>query len=376
MKTHFVALAALLASAGIAFAQGAIEPETLTVEPRISEGGHVFVMNFGINGPSQIIVLNADDLSLEGTVTAGTFAQMLMTTDKDAFYTSGAYLSRYTYGDIEGVIQEWDPVSLELRREFIVSSKMAPALSQRGLLKRSADGAFLIVQNATPATSVTIVDVNAGEPIAEIPTPGCWTAYPTLEATAFTSLCGDGTLAKYTYSADGSFAGPVKSEKIFDAETEPLWGHAVRVGDDLVYMSYGGTLFLVDDAGEKPELSGKFTFAEEGWAPSGYNLMAYHEPSDTMFILMHQNPFDGSHKVPAEEIWAVNMADQAVVGRFAAHGEGSITVGGEEEPVLLGLDHMGGVHSYTVTMGETVDGNQTASKEGVVFFGTDLIADF
>ena len=121
--TFFVTLTALTLTAVPALAQDTnIQPETLTVMERIPEGPHVYVMDFAINGSSQVLVLNADDLSLVGTIGAGTFAQMLMTPDEETLYTGSFYMRRYTYGDIEAVIHEWDPQTLIAKREFTVSA--------------------------------------------------------------------------------------------------------------------------------------------------------------------------------------------------------------------------------------------------------------
>ena len=377
MKHHLVVAFTALAAAGApSLALAEIQPETLTVQPRISEGGHVYVMDFGINDSSRIVVLDADDLGLQGTIGAGTFAQMRMNADRKTLFTSSAYFSRYSYGDVEAVVHEWDPATLARKREFTISNKMVQGLSQRGVLNVSADGNFLVVQNATPATSVTIASLAEGKDIAEIPTPGCWTAYPSAKGTAFTAICGDGTLAKYGYAADGSFSQGAKSDKIFDADTDPLFGDALRVGDNLVYVSYGGTLHVVDDSGDRPVLVRKVDFAEDGWAVSGYNLMAYHEPSGTLFVLMHDQPFDGSHKVPAKEIWAIDMKTDKVVGRSSAQGVSNITVSADADPVLFGLDHMGGVHRFDVTLGDKVTLEQTAATEGVAAFPTMLVTDF
>ena len=377
MKRQLVVALSVLAISGLAaFAQEAIEPETLTVQERIPEGPHVYVMDFGINGSSPIYVLNADDLSLVGSMGAGTFATMTMSADKSTLFSASSYLRRYTYGDVEAVIHAWDSQALSAKKEFMVSPKLAQALSQRGTLNVSADGRHLLVQNATPATSITIADAVEGRELGEIPTPGCWTAYPSVEGTAFTTLCGDGTVAKYTYGPDGTAGEPAKSDKIFDADADPLYSDAVRVGGKLVYVSFGGTLYIVDDSGEKPVLDRTVPFSEEGWAPGGYNLMAYSEPTNTLFILMHSNPAEGSHKSPGEEIWAIDMDSMTVVGRSEAHGESSIAVSGGETPVLFGIDHLGSVHRYDVAMGDTVGLTQTATREGVAIFPTMIVTDF
>lgn len=378
MKNHHIfAVSVLLASGGLAFAQETnIQPETLAVDARISEGEHLYVMDMGISGSSSIYVLNASDLSLEGNIGSGTFSQMLMSPDGSTVYTASMFMRRYTYGDVESVLGEWDSQTLKGKREIIISNKLAQTLSQKGALNLSADGSFMMIQNATPATSVSIIDLAAGKELAEIPTPGCWTAYPSVKGTAFTTICGDGTIAKYSYTADGSFGNPGDSEKIFDPDEDPIFGNAVRVDGNLVYVSYAGALIIVDDSGDTPALVKKVSFAKDGWAPSGYNLMAYHEASKTLFVTMHPNAFDGSHKVPAEEIWAINMDSDQVVGRSAAHGESNITLSGGKTPMLFGVDHMGGVHRYEITLGDTVTVNEAAAREGVAIFATVLATDF
>ncbi|MFV0292243.1 MAG: amine dehydrogenase large subunit [Paracoccus sp. (in: a-proteobacteria)] len=378
MKQYLIAtISTLVASGSLAMAQETdIQPETLIVEERISEGEHVFIMDMGIATPSQISVLNADDLSMEGNIGAGNFSQMMISPDHSSIYTASVYMSRYNYGDIEAVLHEWDAATLTAKREFVINDKLAQTLTQKGTLNLSADGAFMIVQNATPATSVSVINMADGTEVAEIPTPGCWTAYPAVEGSAFTMLCGDGTVAKYSYTAEGSAGDPGKSEKIFDADADPLFGNAHRVDGNLVYISYSGSLYVVDDSGDVPVLTKTIDFAEDGWAPSGYGLMGYHEPSKTMFVTMHQNPSDGSHKMPAAEIWAINMDSGQVVGRGEASGESNITVSGGENPVIFGTDHVGGVHRYDVVLGDEVTITKATSRDGVALFPTLLVTDY
>ncbi|MFV0386605.1 amine dehydrogenase large subunit [Paracoccus sp. (in: a-proteobacteria)] len=378
MKQHLVtSLTALALTCGIAKAQeGMIEPETLTVEERISEGGHVFVMDMGLNGPSSIYVMNAGDLSVEGNIGAGTFSQMRFSDDRRALFTASIYMSRFTYGNVEGVVHEWDPATLMARREFNVSEKTAQTLTQAGALNLSGDGTRLFVQNATPATSVNVVDLADPAVQTEVPTPGCWTAYPTRDGAAFVTLCGDGTIRKFTVAADGGVGAPAQSDKIFDPDADPLFGNAVRVGDELVYLSYAGTLYMVDDSGEVPVLTGKAAFAQDGWGPSGYGLMTYHAPSDMLFVTMHSGLADGTHKAPAEEIWAIDMGSREVVARGKANGESNIAVAGSQDPVLFGLSHHGSLHRYDVTPGDPVTIYETASREGVAAFPTLVATDF
>ncbi|TMV92317.1 hypothetical protein FGG78_07930 [Thioclava sp. BHET1] len=372
-------LAALLlcAAAPGAFAQDAsIKPEKLTIRPHISDGPHLFVLDFGMNGSSPIYVYDTKDFKLEGSIGTGSFGQMLMSPDKKTLYTASDYLSRYTYGTVESVIHEWDAYTLEKKREFTISPKMAQTISQTSVLNLTSDGDFLLVQNATPATSINVVDLKAGKDLVEIPTPGCWGDYPTLKGNAFTTICGDGKIVKYSFTADGKVAEPTKSAQIFDPDKDPIFTHGVRAGNDMIYVSYSGHLYAVDGAGDVPVVTKDFAFGEAGWAPSGNALLAYDPAAKLLFVQMHSNPSDGSHKNPAEEIWAVNLETEKVVGRSKANGETGIFLSGGDTPELFGIDYMGGAHRYEIANDGTGKLTLKNSSEHVAIFPTIAATDF
>jgi hypothetical protein len=64
-----------------------------------------------------------------------------------------------------------------------------PGLPYKGLARPSSDGRWLFVQNATPASSVTVVDLKARKFAAEIPTPGCWIVIPSQSAAIASPRC-------------------------------------------------------------------------------------------------------------------------------------------------------------------------------------------
>ena len=374
MNKATACILALCASAGPAMAD--LAPETLTIDETIEPGPNVLVMDFGMTGSSPVYVLGAADLALKGNIGAGTYGQMVLSPDGKTLYTVSDYLERYVYGEVHAVVHEWDVQTLSARREFEISNRFAQAESQPGLLTLSADGGFLLVQNATPATSVTIVDLAKGAGIAEVPTPGCWTAIPAATGPRFTTICGDGTLTSFGYGADGSFTPPAKSAKIFDADSDPLFANPVRVGGKLVYASFGGSLVVVDDSGAVPVLDRTVPFAVEDWAPGGSEVLAYHPGSDTIFVMMHKGREDGLHKAPAEEIWALDAATFAVKGRSPASGETGIHVSGGASPDLFGVTHHGALVKYTVTPGATVTLTKAAEREGVAIFPTLISSDY
>jgi methylamine dehydrogenase heavy chain len=328
------------------------QPETLTVKEAIDPGPNVFVANQSWDGASTVNVLSADDLSRKGNLAVGLTVQFVTSADAKTGYATSVYMKRYTYGPVEAVLQEFDIPTLSVKREIVIPNKMAQVASTKSFLRLSADEKYAFVQNATPATSVTVVDLAAGKPIAEVPTPGCFSIYPAASGIAFSTLCGDGTVQKFTVAADGTFSAPATSEKIFDADSDPLFVQAERVGDNLVFVSFTGNVYTLADAGEKVTLVDKHSFVEGvdgGWRPGGVEIMAYNGTHDVLFLTMHPDGKEGSHKDAGKEVWAYRVADKELLSRSEVEDTTSIAVTGGTEPVLFALnDEEGAMVRYEV----------------------------
>jgi len=180
---------------------------------------------------------------------------------------------------------------------------------------------------------------------SEVPIPGCWGAYPAQQGYKFTSLCGDGTVITVTLSETGELASKAISAKLFDPEGDPLFTHAERSGEDLVFVSYGGSVYRISDKGEKAAVVDKFSFvdgAEGGWAPGGHELIAYNRAHNMLFVLMHSESYDGSHKDDAEEVWAIDLGQKRALYKSAAKGVSNIaaTPGAAPKLFAMGEDDM------------------------------------
>ena len=371
----------ILASLALpAAAQDTFTPEKLGVEAHIAEGPNVLVLDQSWNGPSKIDVLGADEgLKMKGNMGPGTTAQMVLSRDGKSLYTGSVYMQRFVYGPVTVILHEWDLATLSRKREFEIPTKFAHVESQPGLFALSDDEAYLLAQNATPATSVSVNDLKAEKAIAEIPTPGCWTAIPAT-GMKFTTICGDGTLASYAWAADGSFAEPKKSAKIFDPDADALFANPVRAEGKLIYLSFNGNLYVVDDSGEAPVLAEtvKLTDGVIGkWAPGGSEAIAYNAATGKLFILMHSGAKEGSHKDPAQEIWTVDLASKKVVGRSPAHHENTLAVSKGDAPVLFAASEEGNLTRYAYA---EADGEVTLTKagefEGLSSFPALITTDF
>lgn len=363
-----VATAVALLGAIHAAAQEPIQPEELTVEQEIPPGENLFVVSPSWGGASAISIFSADDLTYKGNVATGMTPQFVLGHDNKTGYVTSAFAERITYGPVSAFLQPFDVKTLEFRKEVTLPSKMAQTAAQAVALALSADDKWAFVQNATPATSVSVVDLSSGKVVSEIPNPGCWGIYPSPAPDKYSTVCGNGKLTIYKIKTSGALDSQSTSDEIFDVETKPIFVHPQRDGNTLYFVTYDGTLLQVDVSGKTPKLSGEWGFAEgvEGnWAPGGYEVIAYNAANKVLFVLMHSGAEDGSHKDGAEEIWALDVANKAVLYRSASEPMTHITVTQDKDhPVLYGTDsHEGGLYRYEVDPEAKFAAKLTVTKE-------------
>jgi methylamine dehydrogenase heavy chain len=338
----FVA-AAILAAPLAAQAQQ-LEQEEVTVET-IAAGAHkIYLADIAINHivDGRLYILNADDLKFLGIVSTGFAGTIYVPHRGGEIWTATTYLSKLTRGDRLDLVEVHDGSTLELKDEIEIPKTRAQALNYRPLMQGSSDDRFVFIQNATPATSITVVDMNAKSATAEISNDGCYGTYPAAgNPLRFSTVCGDGTFGTYTLAADGKSAERKESGKLFDADEDALFIHAERDGDTWLFVSFGGTVYRVNLEGDTAQLVESFPLnkgVEGGWRPGGYQPLAYHPGSGVLFALMHPNGAEGSHKNPAEEIWAFNVREKKLLARSPTKPATSLTVASAGSPTLFAIN--------------------------------------
>ncbi len=324
-----------------ASAQSGFEPEEVRVKERLDPGPNLFAIEQSWSGASRYHVLAADgDMAYKAQLSTGSMAQGTVSADGKTAYTVSVYLERITRGPMKAYLEIFDAETAQLQREIELPPIVAMVGPYEHLLQLSADETHLFIMNATPATSVTVVDLASGEILPEVPTPGCWSLYPAPSGVKFSSLCGDGAMNSFAIDPNGGEATVTKSEPFFDVEADPLFVHAVRRGDALVFVSFGGVVHTVTDAGDAPGAEGSFSIVEGvegGWAPGGYAVLAYNPAHDVLFVTMHENPYDGSHKDAADEVWAIDMEGEATLYRSPVEAVASIAATPGEALSIFGF---------------------------------------
>lgn len=313
------------------------------------DGNRLFITDFVFHHmvDGRMHVLDGPAGRYLGMVNTGFGALTTVAPDGSAIYVATTYYPRLTRGQRSDVVEIHDPQTLALTAEIDIPPRRAQAASYRSLLVPSADGRFLYVQNASPATSVTVVDLAAKKFVGEIQTPGCWSIQVWGQGHRFSAICGDGTLLTVTLDDNGQQQSRERSARFFDPDQDPIYIHPESRGDERYYVSYSGNVYPIRLAGDAPAFSPAWSLLDardrkQAWRPGGMQVAALHRQSGTLFVNMHDKGEEGSHKNPSKEIWAYDLATQKRVARIPSGGAISITASQGESPLLYALNVMTG----------------------------------
>ena len=235
-------------------------------------------------------------------------------------YLPETYYSRGSRGERTDLVTVYDAARLAPIAEIRIPPKRADVVNGAALSTLLDDGRFLAVFNLTPATSVTIVDVVAREPVGEIATPGCSLVYAA-GPRRFASLCGDGSLLLVTLDEAGREASRQRSEKFFNPIDDPVTEKAVRGGDRWLFVSYEGIVHPVDFSADAPRFDKSWSLLDAadrdaGWRVGGTQHVALHQGSGRLYALVHHGG-PGSHKEGGTQVWVYDLAAQQRVQQIA-----------------------------------------------------------
>ncbi|HEB89048.1 MAG TPA: hypothetical protein ENI85_05715 [Deltaproteobacteria bacterium] len=240
--------------------------------------------------------------------------------DRREIYSVDVGYARGNRGERIDFLTIYDLDTLAFKAEIVFPTRAANGNTAIAYSSRLGPR-FLGVFNQFPATSVSILDLDARHFVEEIGVAGCAGIYP-IDDHRFASLCGDGTVAVVELTAEGHQAGISHSEKFFDTLEDPVFTSAGRLGRRWVFVSFQGRVLEVDFSGATPRIKPAWSiFGEDGgsgpsgWRPGGLQLVAIHAPSRRLFVVMHEGG-PGSHKDAGPEIWVFDLDARKRVARI------------------------------------------------------------
>jgi len=276
---------------------------------------------------------------LRGMLSADFMAHYEQSSARGEHYVIESFFSRGGRGgERTDVVSIYDAASLDLAGEIIIPPKKISSMPQRFGTALVADDRLLVVYNFTPRQSITVVDLEKREFVAEYEILGCALVFPTGES-GVTSLCSDGSLLTTVLTAEGEVAASHRTGKIINMD-DPMFEKAAIIDGLAYFPTFHGSVVPVDLSGETAEAGEVWSLVSDGeraagWRPGGWQLVA-SDANGRFYILMHPDGEEGSHKNGGGEVWVFDVADQQRTARIELPNWGvSIGVNSAANPSLV-----------------------------------------
>jgi methylamine dehydrogenase heavy chain len=352
-STLFGASLALLGFSGATLAQDDLPPP-LPIEPTgiietlpakyperwfLVHDASFFAMSDG-----KVYVIDAEAETLKGQV-KGLFNVVLMgnilqSAERSEIYAMETFHERGTRGKRTDVLTIWDQATLSPKGEVVWPRPLRfMGMPQHYAMLTLNDNRWLAVANFSPATSVTLVDLDKQEIISEIPTPGCVFTYPNGDM-GFSSLCADGRFLSTELNADGSVKQQVRTEPFFDSDDTPIHERTAVIGNTAYFPSLAGLIHPVDISGPVAKVGEAWHLVPEAeraekWLPGGLDLID-SDDLGRLYILMHPNGSNDSYQGGGPEIWVYDPAKKQRVSRITLKEWGvALAVSRGKEPWVM-----------------------------------------
>lgn len=319
----------------------------------IIQDGAFFHMN---NGKYIVVDADSDDPAgrVKGMFDGSFISQFYQAESRPEMYVSETFYSRGTRGVRTDVLTIWDKQTLSPVDEVVMPPKRLSGMPQNYAVQLVDDEKIALVYNFTPATSVSVIDIVNREFLGEIPTPGCSLVYP-MAGRAFASICTDGSMMSIQLDENGAQASSARTDVFFDANNDPLMEKAAMVDGVAYFPTFLGRMVPVDLSGETLAVGDPWSLIgdeEGGWRPGGIAVTGT-DAGGRIYVLMHPDGYEGSHKDPGTEVWVFDPESQERVDRIELQLPAiSIGLTRDDDPLMATTNINLEVDIYNVESGD------------------------
>lgn len=307
--------------------------------------GRFFVMD---------VALDDSAARFKGMFNGSFIANFTQAETRPEMYVAETFYSRGSRGTRTDVLTIYDKTTLAPIDEVVIPNKRISGMPTDYYLRLIDDEKLALIYNFSPAPSVSVVDLEAREFLNEVPIPGCALIYP-MAGRAFSSLCSDGSMLTVQLDENGAQASAERSDVFFEVETDPLTEKPAIIDGVAYFPSFLGGVQPVDFSGSQPEIGQRWSLVDGvdgGWRPGGI-VLAGSDSGGSLYVLMHPEGYDGSHKDPGTEVWVFDPTEQTRLRRIEL-ALPAITMGltRGDDPFLLTTNVNLEVDVYSATSGE------------------------
>jgi methylamine dehydrogenase heavy chain len=266
-----------------------------------------------------------------GTIQIGYgMSQPLVSRRRPEIYVPATYYSRRTRGARTDALEIYDASTLAPVGEVELPAHRAIDNFALAHATLTDDERFAAIFNWTPATSLSIVDVEARRFVGEVPIPGCSLVYAA-GTRRLLSLCADGSFLVTTLDDAGHLRDARRTAPFFEPTDDPVTEKAVRVGDRWIFVSFAGRVYEVTVGPDGVHVAAPWTLdagpaSGVAWRTGGVQHLAAHAASNRLYALMHRGGPD-THKDPGDEVWVFDLATHRRTARIPLRAPGFTIMG-------------------------------------------------
>lgn len=298
--------------------------------------------NFYALSDGKVVIFDvaAENRNYKGSIPAGQFASYIASTRRPELYVAETYYSKRVRGTRHDVITVHDKTTLAPIAEIeLPGGKRGQYVTFKNTLQLLNDDRWLALYNFSPAATVSIIDLDSRTVISEASIAGCAMIYPTGQRN-FMSLCSDGVMLVTALDERGAVAKQWRTEPFFDADQDPLFAMPTLIGRTAYFPTFLGEMQPVDLSGDEPKVGKRWSLLDAearkaNWRPGGWQIAAAHG-GGRVFMLMHPDGYNGSHKNGGPEVWVYDVATGTRTARHVLKNWGvSIEVTAGPDPYLV-----------------------------------------
>jgi methylamine dehydrogenase heavy chain len=292
------------------------------------------------DGKVVIIDVASENRNYKGSMGVGQFGSFLASSTRPELYAAETFYSKRLRGERTDVITIYDKENLSPIDEIVLpGGKRGQLVTFKSTLQFLNNEKFLLLFNFTPAASVTVIDIVKRKIVSEVQIPGCSMIYPTAKL-SFASLCSDDVMLVSYLDEKGQIKKQKRTLKFFSGDDDPLFAFNGKIGDTVYFPSFQSQVQPIDMSSETPKIKQSWSLVSkqeksENWRPGGWQIITTHE-SGQLFVLMHKDGYDGSHKNGGGEVWVFDVKSKKRIKRFKLKEWGvSIEVTKGDKPYLV-----------------------------------------
>ncbi len=322
---------------------------------------HDIAFDHMLNG--KVMVLDAEkgtrNEQFKGMFNSSQIASIAVARTRPEMYVYETFYSRGNRGTRTDVVTIYDKATLAPIEEIIIpGGKRASLMPSDFTISLIDDEKLLLLYNFTPSTSVSVVDIVNRKILSEISLPACSLIYPTGKR-GFSSLCSNASMISFQIDKNGKVESQSKIDPFFDIDRDALFERPVIINGMAYFPTFNGNLREVDLRGSKAvpgQTWSLLTAGEraENWRPGGLQLSGA-DSMGNMYLLMHKDGAEGTHKNPGMEVWVFDVKNKKRVRRIGLQMPGLVVeVSQDKSPWLYVTNVEMNIDVYEATSGKYV----------------------